>query len=101
MVPYAQNSQRSIMALPAGKNGMWRKIMKYDPALREAILRRILPPNSEPMSKVARDSRISLQTLFNWKKNRLLLMVFLSQKRRKAKSFPPKKNFAWLLNLRP
>ncbi len=41
--------------------------MKYGPALREAILRRILPPNSEPMSKVARDSGICLQTLFNWK----------------------------------
>ena len=41
--------------------------MKYGPALREAILRRILPPNSEPLSKVARDSGICLQTLFNWK----------------------------------
>ena len=41
--------------------------MKYGPALREAILRRILPPNSEPMSKVPRDSGICLQTLFNWK----------------------------------
>ena len=41
--------------------------MKYSPALREAILRRILPPNSEPLSKVARDSGISMQTLFNWK----------------------------------
>ena len=41
--------------------------MKYSPALREAILRRILPPNSEPLSKAARDSGISMQTLFNWK----------------------------------
>ena len=41
--------------------------MKYGPAIREATLRRILPPNSEPMSQVSRDTGISLQTLFNWK----------------------------------
>lgn len=41
--------------------------MKYGSAIREAILRRILPPNSEPMAKVARVSGISLQTLVNWK----------------------------------
>ena len=41
--------------------------MKYGPAVREAVLRRILPPNSEPISKVSRDTGISMQTIFNWK----------------------------------
>ena len=41
---------------------------KYGQALREAALRRILPPHSESMSIVARDYGISVQTLSNWKK---------------------------------
>jgi transposase-like protein len=41
---------------------------KYGQALREAALRRILPPQSESMSTVARDYGISVQTLANWKK---------------------------------
>ena len=41
--------------------------MKYGPAVREATLRRILPPQSEPLSQVSRDTGISVQTLINWK----------------------------------
>ena len=41
--------------------------MKYGPAVREAILRRILSPQSEPLSHVSRDTGISVQTLINWK----------------------------------
>ena len=41
---------------------------KYGQALREAALRRILPPHSESMSLVARDYGIPVQTLANWKK---------------------------------
>ena len=41
--------------------------MKYGSAVREAVLRRILPPKSEPLSLVARDTGIASQTLTNWK----------------------------------
>lgn len=41
--------------------------MKYSEELREAILRRILPPRNEPLRQVARDENISLQTLYNWR----------------------------------
>jgi len=41
---------------------------KYGQTLREAALRRILPPQSESMCTVARDYGISVQKLANWKK---------------------------------
>ncbi len=41
---------------------------KYVQSLREAALHRILPPNSESMSQVARDYGISVQTPVTWKK---------------------------------
>lgn len=41
---------------------------KYSPELREAALRRILPPNCESFANVSRDTGVSIQTLINWKK---------------------------------
>ena len=40
---------------------------KYSPEYREAILHRILPPNSEKLSDVAKDTGIPIQTLSTWK----------------------------------
>ncbi len=40
--------------------------MNYSPELKEAILRRLLPPNSESVSKVSREEGISEQTIRNW-----------------------------------
>ena len=40
----------------------------YGPVVRKAALRRILPPNSQPIARVARKMRISPQTLIIWKK---------------------------------
>ncbi|MBR4741546.1 MAG: hypothetical protein IK079_01430 [Desulfovibrio sp.] len=45
--------------------------MKYGESLRESTLRRILPPKSESLSQVSRDTGISIQTLFNWRKKAL------------------------------
>lgn len=42
---------------------------QYSSQIREAALRRILPPNSEPITSVARDMGISAQTLINWRKS--------------------------------
>ena len=39
----------------------------YGPEIREAALRRILPPNPESISSVSRDMGISIPTLMNWK----------------------------------
>ena len=40
--------------------------MRYSNELREAILRRLLPPQNVPISKVASEEGISEQTLRNW-----------------------------------
>ena len=40
--------------------------MNYSPELKESILRRLLPPNSESVTKVAREEGISEGTLRNW-----------------------------------
>lgn len=40
--------------------------MNYSLELKEAILRRLLPPNSESVSKVSREEGISEQTIRNW-----------------------------------
>lgn len=42
--------------------------MRYSQEVREAALRRLLPPKSEPLSAVSRDMGITTQTLINWKK---------------------------------
>ena len=41
--------------------------MNYSPELKEAILRRMLPPNNESISKIARQEGLSEQTLRNWR----------------------------------
>lgn len=41
--------------------------MQYSKELKEAILRRVLPPNNEPVAKVAKESGLSEQTIRNWK----------------------------------
>ena len=41
--------------------------MRYSPELKEAILRRILPPNNEPITKVAREERLPGQTIHTWR----------------------------------
>ena len=40
--------------------------MQYSNELREAVLKRLLPPNSESFSRVAAEEGISEQTLRNW-----------------------------------
>lgn len=41
--------------------------MQYSNELREAVLRRVLPPNEEPISKIAAEEGISEQTIRNWR----------------------------------
>ena len=41
--------------------------MGYSPELKEAMLRRLLPPNNESVSKVSREEGIPQQTLTRWK----------------------------------
>ena len=43
----------------------------YSPEIREAALRRLLPPKSESPADVARDMGITTQTLLNWKNKAL------------------------------
>lgn len=41
--------------------------MNYSPELKESLLRGMLPPNNESISKIAREEGISEQTLRNWR----------------------------------
>lgn len=41
--------------------------MNYSPELKEAVLRRMLPPNNESISIISKEEGISEQTLRNWR----------------------------------
>jgi len=41
--------------------------MKYSPELKEAILKRILPPNNESITKVAKEEGLPEQTIRTWR----------------------------------
>ena len=41
--------------------------MRYSPELKEAILKRILPPNNESIAKVAREEGLPEQTIRTWR----------------------------------
>ena len=41
--------------------------MNYSSELKEALLRRMLPPNNESITKISREEGISEQTLPNWR----------------------------------
>ena len=41
--------------------------MNYSPELKEALLRRMLPPNNESIRKISKEEGISEQTLRNWR----------------------------------
>ena len=41
--------------------------MNYSPEYKDAILRRMLPPNNESITKIAKEEGLSEQTLRNWR----------------------------------
>ncbi len=41
--------------------------MQYSDELKDALLRRMLPPNNESIAKISREEGISEQTLRNWR----------------------------------
>lgn len=41
--------------------------MNYSPELKDALIRRMLPPNNESITKISREEGISEQTLRNWR----------------------------------
>lgn len=41
--------------------------MNYSPELKDALLKRMLPPNNESITKISREEGISEQTLRNWR----------------------------------
>ena len=55
------------------------KCRKDSPELKDALLRRMLPPNNESITKISREEGISEQTLRNWRdkarRKAMLLLV--------------------------
>jgi len=43
--------------------------MQYSKELKESIIRKMLPPKSESISKISKEEGISEQTLRNWRDN--------------------------------
>ena len=41
--------------------------MNYSPELKDALLRRMLPPNNESITKISREEGLSEQTIRNWR----------------------------------
>ena len=41
--------------------------MQYSDALKDSLLRRMLPPNNESITQIAREEGIAEQTLRNWR----------------------------------
>jgi transposase-like protein len=41
----------------------------YSKEFKEKMIIRMLPPNSEPVSKISKETKISVATLHNWKKS--------------------------------
>lgn len=41
--------------------------MNYSPELKDTLLRRMLPPNNESITKISREEGLSEQTLRNWR----------------------------------
>jgi len=50
--------------------------MNYSPELKDALLRRMLPPNNESITKISREEGISEQTLRNWRDKARKLPVY-------------------------
>ena len=42
--------------------------INYPGDLKQKMIKRMLPPNNEPISKIAREEGIAEQTLRNWQK---------------------------------
>jgi len=41
----------------------------YSKEFKEKMIARMLPPNNEPVSKISKETKISIATLHKWKKN--------------------------------
>lgn len=41
--------------------------MNYSKELKDALLRRMLPPNNESITKISKEEGVSEQTLRNWR----------------------------------
>ena len=41
--------------------------MKYSKEFKDSIIRRMLPPNNESISKISKEEGISEQTIRNWR----------------------------------
>ncbi|MFM9435579.1 transposase-like protein, partial [Janthinobacterium sp. CG_23.3] len=42
---------------------------RYSAERKEAILRRMMPPENKPVSELAKENGISEQTLYTWRRN--------------------------------
>ena len=42
--------------------------MRYSPELKEAVLRKMMPPHNRTIKELAKEERISEATLYNWRK---------------------------------
>lgn len=50
------------------RGGQRCDVKPYSPERKEALLRRLLPPESIPLAQLAREAGVSEQTLYNWRR---------------------------------
>lgn len=71
--------------------------MKYSSGMKAAIMKRILPPSNESVSEVSRDTGVSQQTIYNWKKQAAEGMLDLGDGRMRPHDRGPGEKLSLLL----
>lgn len=71
--------------------------MRYSSGMKAAIIRRILPPNGEPITEVSRETGVATATLYYWKKQAAEGMLDLGDGQMRPRDRSPAEKFTLLL----
>lgn len=71
--------------------------MRYSPERKEAILKKLLPPNNKSVAELASEEGISEATLFNWRKAALRQTSVHGGSNRPSDGWKPKDKFQAVL----
>ena len=72
--------------------------MNYSPELNDALLRRMLPPNNESITKISRGEGISEQTLRKWR-DKVRFVALYEYKRKLAIKYPMPQDSEFYMNV--
>jgi transposase-like protein len=76
-------------------------VNKYPEERKEALLRQMMPPGNKPVSEIARESGISEQTLYTWRRELKSQGVAVPGNGKKAEDWTSEDKFAMVLEAAP